>query len=132
MKPILSAEGLPINWVNYKTGVKHIFFKMDVTKSEALISIEIVHPAQEMRKRYYEQFTALKQLFFEAVEEDWKWEENVLNEHGISLSRISKTMNEVSIFNQNHWPKLISFLKPRIIALDQFWIDVKPIFEAIS
>ena len=40
LKPIPSAEGLTINWVNYKTGVKNIFFKMDAGQKEATISIK--------------------------------------------------------------------------------------------
>ncbi|MFA6277828.1 MAG: DUF4268 domain-containing protein, partial [Pedobacter sp.] len=44
MKPILSAEGLPINWINYKTGIKNIYFRMDAEQHKAIISIEITHP----------------------------------------------------------------------------------------
>ncbi|MES2650119.1 MAG: DUF4268 domain-containing protein [Bacteroidota bacterium] len=131
MKPILSAEGLSINWVNYKTGLKHVFFKMDVTQNEATISITITHADQEIRKLYFEQFMAFKLLFFDALTEEWEWEENKVNEFGAPFSCISKTLTEVSIFNQMQWPSLISFLKPRIIALDQFWVDVKPVFEGI-
>ncbi len=131
MKPIPSAEGLPINWVNYKTGIKHVFFKMNVTQNEATISIVITHPDQEIRKLYFEQFKAFKLLFFDALAEEWEWEENKINEFGAPFSEISETLKEVSIFNQKQWPSLISFLKPRIIALDQFWVDVKPVFEAI-
>jgi hypothetical protein len=30
---------------------------------------------------------------------------------------------------EGDWPAIISFLKPRIIALDEFWENVKPGFE---
>lgn len=131
MKPIPSAEGLPINWVNYKTGIKHVFFKMNVTQNEATISITIAHPDQELRKLYFEQFKAFKLLLFDALTEEWEWEENKVNEYGAYFSELSKTLGTVSIFDQKQWPSLISFLKPRIIALDKFWVDVKPVFEAI-
>ena len=29
MKPVPSAEGEKVNWLNYKTGEKDVFFKMD-------------------------------------------------------------------------------------------------------
>jgi len=131
MKPIPSAEGLTINWVNYKTGVKHIVFRMEATQREALIAIDIIHPDQEIRKLYFDQFKAFRLLLIEAVGEEWNWEDNQLNEYGIAFARISKNLDEVNIFNQTHWPLLISFLKPRIVALDQFWVDVKPIFEEL-
>jgi len=132
MKPILSADGLPTNWVNYKTGVKHIFFKMDATQKQAVIAIDITHSDEAMRTMFFEQFVAFKTLFEDALGEKWDWETNAVNEYGVPLSRIYKTLPAVNIFNQQHWPAIISFLKPRIIALDQFWTDVKPIFEAIS
>lgn len=132
MKPIPSAEGLPINWVNYKTGLKQLFFKMDVTQKEAIIAIDITHPDQELRTVYFEQFQAFNRLFFEAMGEEWVWEQNLINEHNVPFSRISKTLHQVSVFNQADWPALISFLKPRIVALDQFWADVKPVFEGIQ
>ena len=131
MKPIPSAEGLPINWVNYKTGIKHLFFRMDVTQKEAILSIDITHPNYETRKQYFEQFQAFKIMFVDAIGEEWLWEQELMNEHGASFSRISKTLSDVNIFNQAHWPALIAFLKPRMIALDQFWVDVKPVFEDI-
>jgi len=34
-------------------------------------------------------------------------------------------LKEVNIFDTNAWPAIISFLKPRIIALDKFWSLVK-------
>ena len=132
MKPIPSAEGLPVNWVNYKTGVKNVFFKMNAEQKQTTISIDITHADETTRKLYFEQFLAFKNLFNIAVNEEWNWQENALNEYNLPLSQISITITDVSIFNQQHWPTIISFLKPRIIALDQFWSDVKPVFEDLG
>ena len=132
MKPIPSADGLPINWVNYKTGVKNVFFKMNADQRKTTISIEITHQDEETRAIYFEQFKALKLLFSDAVNEDWAWEQSVLNEYGIPFAQISISLTGISIFNQKNWPEIISFLKTRIIALNLFWVDVKPIFEAIN
>jgi hypothetical protein len=131
MKPIPSAEGLPINWVNYKTGVKNVFFKMNADQRKTTISIEITHQDEETRAIYFEQFKALKLLFSDAVNEEWVWEKSILNEYGIPFAQISISLTGISIFNQKNWPEIISFLKPRILALDQFWVDVKPIFEEL-
>ncbi|MBY0542832.1 MAG: DUF4268 domain-containing protein [Sphingobacteriaceae bacterium] len=131
MKPIPSADGLPINWVNYKTGVKNVFFKMNADQRKTTISIEITHQDEEARAIYFEQFKALKLLFSEAVNEEWVWEKSILNEYGIPFAQISISLTGISIFNQKNWPEIISFLKQRILALDQFWVDVKPIFEEL-
>jgi hypothetical protein len=132
MKPIPSAEGLPINWVNYKTGVKHVSFKMDAEQKQTTISITITHVDAATRTLFFEQFMAFKILFADAINEQWDWELNAVNEYGVALSQISKTLSNASIFNQQDWPTIISFLKPRIIALDQFWTDVKPVFEDLG
>ncbi|TKB99402.1 DUF4268 domain-containing protein [Pedobacter cryotolerans] len=132
MKPILSAEGLPINWVNYKTGVKNVFFKMNAEQKYATISIAITHADFATRTLFFEQFIAFKNLFNDAINEQWEWEPNAVDEYGVTLSKISKTITHVTAFNQQDWPKIISFLKPRIIALDQFWTDVKPVFEDLG
>ncbi len=132
MKPIPSAEGLPINWVNYKTGVKNVFFKMNAEQKYATISIAITHADFATRTLFFEQFIAFKNLFNDAINEQWEWEPNAVDEYGVTLSKISKTITHVSAFNQQDWPKIISFLKPRIIALDQFWTDVKPVFEDLG
>lgn len=129
MKPIPSAEGLAVNWINYKTGVKNVNFRMNAEQHQAIIAIEITHSDEETRSRFMEQFKALKLLFTAAVNEEWLWEEYTTNEFGALMSRIAKTLDQVSVYDQKNWPDLISFLKPRIIALDQFWVDVKAIFE---
>lgn len=130
MKPVLSAEGLPVNWINYKTGVRHIRFRMDAAQQEAHIAIELIHPDEGERALCFDQLKALQSLFFSIVGTDWDWQPSIANEYGISLSRIISSLQGVSIYDQDKWPELISFLKPRIIALDHFWTEVKPAFEA--
>ncbi|PZR08331.1 MAG: DUF4268 domain-containing protein, partial [Flavobacterium psychrophilum] len=39
MRPVLSADGLPVSWLNYKTGVPGISFKMDADRDHAVIMI---------------------------------------------------------------------------------------------
>jgi hypothetical protein len=131
LKPIPSAEGGEINWVNYKTGIKHIFFRMNANQREAKISIDIAHPDSVKREIYYNQFLAFKTILHETLGEEWIWEPAALNEVDATLSQISITLPDVNVFDQQSWPQLISFLKTRIIALDSFWADVKPVFEAL-
>lgn len=131
MKPIPSADGEMINWVNYKTGVKHIFFRMDATQQKANIGIVMAHPDKELRHLFFEQLAAYKTILSNTLAEEWLWEQDAVNDFGIAQSAITKTLNGVNIYNQQHWPTMISFLKPRIIALDEFWSNVKPIFQAL-
>jgi hypothetical protein len=119
--PHPSADGLKINWVNYKTGIKHLYFKMDADKRHATICIEIAHPDKEIQELMMEQFTAYKTMLINTLNEPWDWQLHHLTDDGKTISRIYTQLNNVSIFKQEDWPQLISFFKPRIIALDEFW-----------
>ena len=128
MKPVPSASGLPVNWINYKTGIRNIHFKMDADNTSAVITIEISHPQDEERLHYYHQFLSLKKVPASTTTFNWQWNETVQTDHK-TISNISLQLNNVNILNQSDWPSIICFLKPRIIALDAFWDLVKDGFE---
>ncbi|MGN8069745.1 DUF4268 domain-containing protein [Mucilaginibacter sp. SG564] len=127
--PQLSADGLRINWINYKTGIKYLNFKMQTGNRQAYIAIEISHPDAGMQELMFEQFKELKTVFDANVNEEWDWELHTRDENNKLVSRIIKTLPSASIFNRNDWPNLISFFKPRIIALDEFWSVAQYSFE---
>lgn len=132
ISPRLSAEGLRVNWVNYKTGIKYVYFRMEAGKKAASIAIEIAHPDAGIRELFFEQFLELKNVFRSVLSEEWEWQLQVTDENGKTVSRIFKQLDGVSIFNKNDWPALISFFKPRIIALDEFWSDAKYAFDTLK
>ncbi|MEB0249530.1 DUF4268 domain-containing protein, partial [Mucilaginibacter sp. 5B2] len=68
-------------------------------------------------------------MLHSALGEEWQWDLHTADDYGKTISRIYTEISPVSIFQQQDWPKLISFFKPRIIALDEFWSDVKVAFE---
>ncbi len=128
MKPVPPASGLPVNWINYKTGIRYIHFKMNADNTGAVIAIEISHPQEEERLHYYNQFVSLKNLLTTTTEFNWQWNETLQTDHK-TISSISQQLDDVNILDQADWPAIISFLKPRIIALDAFWELVKEGFE---
>ena len=129
MRPVPGANGETKNWINYRTGIKGIYFRMDAGESSAMIDIELDLPDVELQERYYKQLQLLQNLLEEETGEEWKWEKLLQDEHGHTISRISKTLEGVNIFNDADWPSIISFFKPRIMALDSFWETVKDGFE---
>jgi len=58
MQPVRSSDGEKVNWINYKTGAKHIFFRMHAAHGAA-ISIELTHGAAETRLAHFQKFTEL-------------------------------------------------------------------------
>ncbi len=130
MKPIPNAEGRRINWPNYKTGVRNIYFRMKAERDFASIGIEIGHPDEELQELYFDQFGSFKKMFESTIGEEWDWKLHQVNEFGQQVSKIEKILPNVNVMDSEDWPKIISFLKPRIIALDEFWQNVKPGFES--
>ncbi|MEI9810778.1 MAG: DUF4268 domain-containing protein [Bacteroidota bacterium] len=125
MKPVTGADGSKINWLNYKTGIRHIYFRMDADNKSASIAIEFRHPDTAMQLHYFEQLRPMKTLLEKMMGEEWDWHVQQTDEDGNTVSRISKTVDEVNIFNETDWPVIISFFKPRIMTLDEFWIGAK-------
>lgn len=130
--PQLSAEGLRVNWVNYKTGIKHLYFRMQADQRAAGIAIEISHPDAGIQELFFEQFLELKNVLRSYLNEEWEWQLHTRDENGKTISRICTQTGPVNVFNRSDWPAIISFLKPRIIALDEFWSDAKYSFEALK
>jgi hypothetical protein len=130
MSPIPSAEGEKISWVNYHTGVKDVYFRMDAGVRSASMSIVIESPHDAVRDLYFGQFNLAKKMLHTALGEEWDWQMNVNIDRKI-VSRITKVLPDVSVMNKEHWPELISFFKPRMIALDEFWSSAKYGFENV-
>lgn len=123
MQPILSAEGEPVTWVNYKTGVPGLSFRMDADHTHVSIAIVISSSDPYRQQTFYNRLIQMKQVLEDALgEKDWIWE---------PLSTVSKQIKGVSIHRQEDWPAMISFLKPRIMALDDFWSVGKYGFEEL-
>jgi uncharacterized protein DUF4268 len=129
---MLSAEGMNVNWVNYHTGLKDVYFRMDATPKSATIYISIEHRDHDVQEMYFEQFKELRSMLHATLQEEWKWQLHVPAGESKVISRIYTEALGVSVLNKNQWPELISFLKPRIIALDKFWENAKYSFEGLK
>ncbi len=132
MAPVPSAEGDTTNWINYKTGLKHVYFRLQADNHRARVAIELTHPDAGIRELFWEQFGELRTLLHEALGETWTWEAEALDANQLPLSRIGTELAAVNMFNRDDWPRLISFFKPRIMALDAFWADAQWSFEALK
>ena len=105
---------------------------MDADKRSATIAIEVAHPDAGIRELFFEQFLELKSLLHNTLGEEWIWQPVFIDNNGKTVSRIFKQTDNVSIFNKNDWPALISFFKPRIILLDEFWSDARYAFDSLK
>jgi len=132
MSGVPSADGEKVNWVNYKTGIKSLFFRMDADNKIARISIEIAHPDDGIRHLMYEQFLELRVVFESFSDAEWLWYEDHCDDYGKMTSQVVSQIEKVNIFNMDDWPDLISFFKSRIVELDDFWSMGKYSFDVFK
>ena len=132
MAPVPSAEGDTANWMNYKTGLKHVYFRMQADHRRASIAIELTHPDAGIRELFFEQFREVKSALHESLGEAWTWEADATDAQGQPRSRIFQELRPANLLNRDDWPALISFFKPRLIALDAFWTDAQYAFEGLK
>ncbi|HEX8427739.1 DUF4268 domain-containing protein [Hymenobacter sp.] len=131
MAPVPSAEGGPTNWINYKTGLKHVYFRLHADGRRASTAIELTHPDAGIRELFFEQFRELQPMLHETLGESWQWEPETEDANGQPISRIYQELQPVNLFNRDDWPKLISFFKPRLVALDEFWSTAQYTFDEL-
>ena len=131
MSPVPSAGSEKPNWVNYKTGIKGISFKMNADNNQAYIAIEISHNDKDIQQKYFQIFSNFKKQFIAVAGKNWDFREHFTKEDGAAIARISTELNQINIFRETDWPAIISFLKENIMALDIFWDQYKPAFEML-
>src|SRR6202012_4984072 len=86
ISPQLSSESLKVNWVNYKTGIKYVYFRMQADKKTAEIAIEISHPDIGIQELFFEQFREYKNILHATLDEVWNWELHINGEQGKTVS----------------------------------------------
>lgn len=129
MKLQKNAEGESINWINYKTGVKGLYFRTNVDRKFAEVLIQVDHPDPDMKQMIWEQLEEYELVLHSYIGDNWIWTKNDFDEDGKEISTIRIKLDDVSIFRDADWPNILTFLKERIKNLDEFWVDHKESFE---
>jgi hypothetical protein len=109
MKPIPSAWQEKVNWLNYKTGVKDVFFRLHADHKLARTSIEITHKDPMIRKIYFDHFLAMKTMLHHALKEEWMWIEDTEDELGKPLAAIYMEVTGANVMDEKSWPSIIAF-----------------------
>jgi hypothetical protein len=129
MQVVPSMSDEKVNWVNYKTGVKDIFFKLEADNTCATVAIIFNNANMDERDNAFSIFKNLHHQFINIAGADWVLEENVTNEFGKQFHSVKAVLPNIKVFRETDWPQIISFLKTNIIKLDEFWANFKPAFE---
>lgn len=132
MKPILSADGEMISWSNYKTRVPGISFKLDADHQTASVMVEVSATDAGLQQRLYRHLLGQRPILAEALGgDDWQWQSQTMDEYGRPVSRVRQDLQGVSVMRTEDWPAIISFFKPRVIGLDEYWSMARFSFQAL-
>jgi hypothetical protein len=131
MALVPSASGHKVNWINYKTGVKHIQFKIEIDDKKAALSIEINHTDPDIRMRVFQQLLNDRALLESETDNVWQWHSIVEVDGGRPVSRIFQERAGFNVYLKSDWPAIISFLKPLLLGLDRFWAEQRELYEFI-
>lgn len=105
---------------------------MEGDSRKAAIGIQLTHPDPEIQQMFFEKFEQQREYLTGILQEEWIWALHMQDQHRKVISRIYKELSPVNLYDREKWPELISFFKPRIIALDKFWTDARYSFEELS
>ena len=131
LSPVPSATLEKVNWVNYKTGIKGISFKMDAGKDSAVVTVEIFLKDTVLQHQYFEIFYNFASELKKIGVNKWVFQKDYFQENKGSVSLIVAELKNVNVFKEGDWPTMISFLKQYMLGIDKFWESYKPAFELL-
>lgn len=132
MKPHHSETGFNVRWTNYRTGVKDLYFRLDMEGKRAVVAIDFQHSDEGIRDLFWEQFNEYKAYFHSTMEEEWIWDDRYHPHLDIARARVWNFKEGVSLYKKETWPEAFAFLKSNMIKLDSFWNDVRLTFIELS
>jgi hypothetical protein len=121
-----------VKWVNYRSNVKDVFFRLDITPKKARFSIEIQHADDGIRELFYDQFLELKGVIGGTVGEDLIWEKESFNNFSQPASSIYCELDNVSVYKREDWQKTFQFFEKKMVGLHKFWEEFQEIFKNLE
>jgi len=127
-----SSTGRQINWINYPTGVKDIYIRMEVDSKGAALCFDIQPKSDGIRQILWEQMTELKAIMESemGIKADWNEESHFWNDR--LISRIKWEDKSLNYFNEEDIPKIIDFLKDKLKRFDKFYQEYKDIIVNLA
>lgn len=131
MEKMRNPYGSKVNWMNYNTNIKHLYFRMEADEQGARLCVDLQFPDKAIREIYYEQFLEFKdQLDSKFKGLHWLPEWDHWN--GKQIARIVLEQEGTDIREQSDWDKMHLFLKLNFAKLDEFWVEFGEVFKNLK
>lgn len=124
------AEGAR-QWLNYRTGVKHIFFRVEATNKGALASIDLQYPDADVRQLFFDQFLEFRKAL-ESHTGPLHWDNSYVLPNGRTIGRIYQEQAGVNLYREEDWHQIFPFFEKYLLGFDAFWADFREAFIALA
>jgi hypothetical protein len=131
MEKIKNPHGSKVDWMNYNTGIKHLYFRMEADEEGCRLCIDLQFKDDDIREIFWEQFLEFKNILNELYK-GLKWYEEFDHWNGKRISRIAMEKGECSYLNKKDWDKMHLFLKLNFKKLDEFWDEFGEVFKNLK
>ncbi len=128
MTRLKNPHGSKVNWMNYNTGINHLYFRMEADEKAARLCMDLQFPDNGVREVYWDQFEEFRDLLNDRFKGKLIWLKEFDHENGKTISRIYLEKADVNINNQKDWDKMHLFLKLSFVKLDEFWNEFSDVF----
>ena len=127
-----SVSGRQINWINYPTDVKDIYVRMEVDGNGASLCFDIQPKSDDIRSILWEQMTELKTVMETEMQIEANWNEESHYWNGRLISRIKWENKALDYYKDEDIPKVIEFLKDKLVRFDKFYQEYKDIIVNLA
>ncbi len=119
----------PIKWMYYKTGVKGLELKFDISKKLIQVLIEVNSKSDNRRFEIYVELDNYKAILNDGFAGELKWVDDYMKEEQREVSRILIESREYNFHNRDHWNDLYKFMATNMYKLQSNLIDILPILR---
>ncbi len=125
------GKSFPRKWLLYNTKIKDLSLKFYAGQKTAFIAIDIEMKDKIVRKKYFDKFISLKNIFHSELP-NLIFEKEYVLDNGKSISRIYLPIDKkVSIYNKNSWFYIYEFFNNNMYILENLFIEYKDYIQQI-
>lgn len=127
MRQYNSREKQNVKWLNYPTGIKHVYLRLHADENGAFLNYDIQLKDDSIRELFWDQCLELKTVLENAMDTPTLWFQNLVSPEGFSFNRIQWASGEFDFYNEADWKDLYAFLKKTVISFDAFYQEFKDV-----
>lgn len=121
-----------VNWLNFNTKIKNLYFRMEVDEHAARLCIDLQFPDLGIRELYYDQFLEFQDKLNKQFTTTVNWQPKHQHWNGKQIARIAVDKEGVNILNKADWETIFTFLTTHFSQLEHFWAEFGDVFVELK